>query len=81
MTPPLLRTDRLTLRPWSEADFTPYAQLCADPEVMCYLGDPKTPGEAWRHLAMMVGHWHLKGFGHWAVSGRDDPRLIGRIGL
>ena len=33
-----LETERLILRMWREADFEAYAELCADPEVMRYLG-------------------------------------------
>ena len=36
--------------------------------------------EAWRHLAIFVGAWHLQGYGCWAVEDKDTGRLIGRIG-
>ena len=36
-----LETDRLILRMLCEADFDCYAELCAEPEVMRYLGDGK----------------------------------------
>ncbi|GAA5187691.1 GNAT family N-acetyltransferase [Ferrimonas gelatinilytica] len=79
---PILHTDRLCLRPWRAEDLDAYAAFCADPEVMRYLGgDPLSRNDAWRHLAMMVGHWQLKGFGHWAVEHSDSATVIGRIGL
>jgi RimJ/RimL family protein N-acetyltransferase len=56
--------------------------MCADPEVMRYLGDGQTytREQAWRHLAMLVGHWHLRGFGMWAVEERWSGAFVGRIG-
>ena len=40
-----------------------------------------TPLEAWRDMAIMAGHWALKGFGHWALEERDSGELVGRAGL
>lgn len=77
-----LETERLILRMWREADFEAYARICADPEVMRYLGGkPYTRLEAWRHMAYLVGHWHLRGYGHWAVEEKASGQLIGRLGL
>lgn len=77
-----LETERLILRMWREDDFEAYAKICADPEVMRYLGGkPFTPLEAWRHMAFLVGHWHLRGYGHWAVEEKASGGVIGRIGF
>lgn len=83
MSFPEILTERLRLRMWNEqSDFEPYARLCADEEVMRYLGGkPFSRLEAWRHMAFMIGHWHLRGFGHWAVERRDDGQFIGRMGF
>jgi RimJ/RimL family protein N-acetyltransferase len=32
-------------------------------------------------MAMIVGHWQLKGYGMWAVEERSTGELVGRIGL
>ncbi len=64
-----LETDRLLLRMWREEDFEPYAKMCEDPDVMRYIGGkPFNRLEAWRHFAYLIGHWHLRGYGHWAVE-------------
>jgi RimJ/RimL family protein N-acetyltransferase len=77
-----LHTDRLTLRMLCESDLDAYAAMCADPEVMRHLGEgkPLSRPEAWRQLALMVGHWQLRGYGMWAVEERDTGRFAGRVG-
>ena len=78
-----LETERLVLRPFRQTDLEAYAAMCADPEVMRYLGDRAVLNreDAWRQLAMLVGHWSLRGFGNWAVEERASGQLLGRAGL
>lgn len=78
-----LTTGRLILRPFREADLDAYAAMCADLELMRFIGEGKTLArwEAWRHIATMLGHWHLRGFGMWAVEHRETGAFVGRIGL
>jgi RimJ/RimL family protein N-acetyltransferase len=77
-----LETERLILRMFREDDFEQYAKFCADPEVMRYIGGkPYTRVEAWRHMAYLVGHWHLRGYGHWAVVEKASGNFVGRIGF
>jgi RimJ/RimL family protein N-acetyltransferase len=77
-----LQTDRLTLRLFRESDLDDYAAMCADPEVMRYLGEGKTfsRAEAWRSMAAVMGHWHFRGYGLWAVEERVSGELVGRVG-
>jgi RimJ/RimL family protein N-acetyltransferase len=83
LTIPTLTTERLLLRGFQPGDQQPFAAIHADAEVMRHLGDgrPLTPAGAWRSLAVHVGHWHLRGYGNWAVVERATGRLIGRAGL
>ena len=78
-----LESERLILRMLRESDFDAYAEMCADAEVMRYLGDgqPLSRPLAWRNLAMMVGHWSLRGYGLWAAEDRSSGILVGRIGF
>jgi len=78
-----LESDRLTLRMLRESDIDAYAEMCGDPEVMRYIGDgqPLARPMAWRNLAMMVGHWALRGYGPWAAEERASGVLVGRIGF
>ena len=77
-----LETPRLRLRMFGEEDFDSYAEMMADPEVMRYLpqGGPLSRPEAWRNMAAVVGHWHLRGFGPWAVEEQASGQLVGRVG-
>jgi RimJ/RimL family protein N-acetyltransferase len=77
-----LETERLRLRMFRESDLDVYARMCADPEIMRYLGEgkPLTRAEAWRSMAGILGHWQLRGYGLWAVEERATGTLIGRIG-
>ena len=78
-----IHTPRLLLRPFCDTDIEPYAAMCGDPEVMRYLGDRAvlSKEDAWRQMAMLVGHWSLRGFGSWAVEERATGNFVGRVGL
>lgn len=80
---PTLLTERLILRRFRPDDFDTYAALLADPRLMEYVGDgkPQSCGQAWANLALLMGHWQMRGYGLWAVLLRDSGRLIGRCGL
>jgi RimJ/RimL family protein N-acetyltransferase len=78
----ILATDRLILRAFCESDLDAYAAMLADPDVVRFLGtQPLTRSEAWRNLAMVLGHWTLRGYGLWAVEDRESGLLAGRVGL
>jgi RimJ/RimL family protein N-acetyltransferase len=80
---PELCTERLLMRPWRESDLDDYAAMSADPAVMRYIGQgkPVDRAEAWRAIALFVGHWALRGFGLWAVELREGESFVGRVGL
>ncbi|NMG07756.1 GNAT family N-acetyltransferase [Brasilonema sp. UFV-L1] len=79
---PQLETQRLILRGFREEDLDAYTEMCSDPEVMRYIGEgkPLSRWESWRNMAMMLGHWQLRGYGIWAVEERSSGEMIGRIG-
>lgn len=75
-------TERLLLRQFVEGDLDDYAAMCADPEVMQFLGGRAwNRMETWRHIATMLGHWQLRGYGLWAVEERNSGIFVGRIGF
>ena len=81
--PITLETPRLWLRKFRESDWEPYAVMCADPQVMRYLGAGGTLSrdETWRAIAGMLGHWQLRGFGMWALESKETGKLVGRAGF
>lgn len=80
---PVLETDRLRLRGFSEDDTEPLFALMQDPDVVRYIGDRRMPTrqETWRAIAAYIGHWALRGYGLWAVDDRETGELVGRIGI
>ena len=79
---PELQTERLRMRMFRDSDTDAYAATFADPEVMQFLGDgePVSRDQAWRHMATVIGHWHLRGYGFWAVEEKATGDVIGRVG-
>lgn len=79
----LLETERLRLRQFSAADLDAYAAMLADPEVVAYVGsgDTLSRAQAWKNMAMVLGHWSIRGYGLWAVEEKATQTLIGRVGL
>lgn len=81
-TIPRLETKRLVLREFRNSDFDVFASFMADEDVMRFLtGAPMTRAEAWRSLAVNIGHWSLRGYGTWAVERKEDGAFIGRVGM
>ena len=80
---PELRTERLLMRGWRDEDLEAWARICAEPEVMRSIGreGALSPGDAWREMAVLAGHWALKGYGHWALEELESGALVGRAGL
>ena len=83
MRVPVLETPRLVLRELRADDFDNYARMCADAEVVRYIGSgqPLSRQEAWRSMAFFMGHWHLRDYGMWAVIDKTTNQFIGRIGF
>lgn len=80
--PLTIETPRLLLRQFRGDDLDAYHRLCADIEVMRYVGGQTfSRPEAWRHIAYLLGHWQLRGYGLWALEEKATGRLIGRGGL
>ncbi len=76
-----IETSRLILRPWRNEDLSPYARICADPEVMRYLSGTMTRDQAAEQMERWRRHWEERGFGVWAVEEKSSGTFIGFIGL
>jgi len=83
VTIPELETERLRLHAFRNEDLDAYAAMCADPEVMRYLGTGVTLSreDAWRSMASFLGHWALRGYCMWALEEKATGDLVGRAGF
>ena len=78
---PAIETERLRLRGWSERDFEPFAAIYADEGQARYIGGACDREDAWRRMALVVGHWTLRGFGLWALEEKSSGAYCGWAGL
>lgn len=76
-----LRTERLLLRQWQEADLEPFAQLNADPEVMTHFPSLLTRERSDALARDISDSIEEQGWGLWAVEVVDGPSFIGFVGL
>jgi RimJ/RimL family protein N-acetyltransferase len=77
---PVLETERLIMRGHLDSDFEPFAKFTAS-ERSKGVGGPSSRAEAWRATAVMIGHWHLRGYGMWWREEKETGRAVGRVGL
>ena len=78
---PEVRTDRLLLRGWTEADKVPYARLNGDPEVMRHFPACLTAEQSDQMVDHLAATWAERGWGLWATERLDTGEFIGFIGL
>jgi len=74
-------TPRLLMRQLRPSDFETYANIYADADAARFIGGRMDSHRAWRHMAAILGHWALKGFGIWAIEARASGTFIGCVGL
>jgi RimJ/RimL family protein N-acetyltransferase len=79
----MLVTERLVLRRWRAEDLEPYAEICADSEVMRWIGrgQVRTREECARAIASFERFWQDRGFGLFALELRASCGFIGFVGL
>jgi ribosomal-protein-alanine N-acetyltransferase len=82
---PQIETARLRLRLFTGDDLDDLACLCGDPQVMRYLGveagKTLSLAETEAHLRNFIEGWRKRGFGWWAVVGKETGRFLGLCGL
>ncbi len=80
---PVLETERLRMRAFTQADADNFATLNANADFVRYLGQgvPIDSVESWRVMATILGHWQLLGYGLWLVEEKYSGRFVGRVGL
>lgn len=75
-----LQTERLTLRPLSEDDSVPFAQMNADPNVVEFLHPPFSQGESDKLLDLLIRTYRERGYGVFALQNSEQP-FLGIVGL
>ncbi|CAG0955493.1 Acetyltransferase [Anaerolineae bacterium] len=76
-----LRTPRLILRPWRDADREPFAALNADPRVMRYFPSVLTREQSDVLIERICWHHEDHGFGLFAVEIPGELPFAGFVGL
>ena len=78
---PTLTTERLVLRQITKDDVNETFILRSDEEVMRYINRPKAKSvvEAMRFIEMITAAWANNESIYWAISLKNDPKLIGSI--
>ncbi len=77
----VLRTDRLIMRRWRDADRDPFAVLNADPEVMRYFPASLDRGTSDAMVDRIEELFQQQGFGLWALEVAGTAEFIGFTGL
>jgi RimJ/RimL family protein N-acetyltransferase len=75
------RTERLLLRPWTDADLDAFAALNADPEVMQHFPGVLARSESDEQAGRIRRHFDEHGFGLWAIELPGVSPFIGFVGL
>jgi ribosomal-protein-alanine N-acetyltransferase len=75
-----LKTERLLLRRWRDADRAPFAEMNADPIVMEHFFSTRTRAESDDLVDRIEATFDRDGYGLWAVE-VEDGRFAGFVGL
>lgn len=81
MSMPILRTERLILRPWRITDLEPFAEINADPKVMEFYPKTLSREESDALAEKIQRDFAERGYGFWAVEAKGIADFIGYIGL
>ncbi|HEU4948861.1 MAG TPA: GNAT family N-acetyltransferase [Kribbella sp.] len=76
-----LKTERLLMRQWTEADREPFAALNADPAVMEHFPAPMTREQSDALVDRIITGLATRGYGLWALEVVETGRFIGFTGL
>jgi RimJ/RimL family protein N-acetyltransferase len=77
-----IETERLILRNIDpERDFDAWARTMGDARTVQFLdGKVLDRALAWRHMAAMIGHWSIRGYGFFSVESKASGEWLGRVG-
>jgi RimJ/RimL family protein N-acetyltransferase len=78
---PMLETERVLMRGFTDADREPFAAMNADPVVMEHFVQPMTREASDAFVDRITAHWCDHGWGLWALERKDTGAFIGYTGL
>ncbi len=82
LVPETIETERLVLRTFREEDWRPLHEHYSDEECTRFtFRRALTEAETWYTVASMAGHWHLRGYGPYAVEEKSSRAVLGVVGL
>ena len=83
MKVPTVTTNRLVLRPFTEADTHPLHRILSKAAVIRYMPNTIPPPieKVQKFISHQIAHWQEHGFGWWAVETHSSSGLIGWNGL
>lgn len=77
----LMETKRLYLRTWQDGDLDPFAEMCADPEVMRYFPDVMTRDKSELLISRCIEKQERDGFSMAPVETKATGEFLGFVGL
>jgi ribosomal-protein-alanine N-acetyltransferase len=77
----VIRTERLLLRRWRDADHAPFAAMNADPVVREHFPGTLSTAESSAAIERMEAHWRSHAWGLWAVEVAGVAPFVGFVGL
>jgi len=81
-TIPTIETPNLALRPWKMEDADLLLEILQEPDILQFFPPTTfTLEKTHRYINHQLHHWRENGYGHWAVTIKDDDRVIGWNGL
>ncbi|MDJ0921970.1 MAG: GNAT family N-acetyltransferase [Henriciella sp.] len=77
---PVLKTERLALRPYQRDDFEAFAAYFGSPRSI-YTDGPVSRTAAWDLFTAGAGRWVIAGHGAWAIERQADKQPVGVVSL
>ena len=78
---PTLYSDNLILRSHMAQDIEPMIAFLTDPVRAKGFGGYSNRHDAWRWVALSVGHWHIHGYGYFTIEDRATGKPAGITGI
>lgn len=78
----MIETERLILRQIDpERDLDGWARAMADEDIVRFIGgQTMNRAQAWRNMALVIGHWQIRGYGFFSLEDKRTGEWVGRVG-